>query len=61
MIWKMAPVRACTPMTAIPSLSPEMETIVTKDQIRNAIIRLWENKIIYILQLNITFEYETES
>lgn len=37
---KAAPVRACTPMTAIPSLSPEMETIVTKDQIRDAIYKV---------------------
>ena len=37
---KCAPVRACTPMTAIPSLSPEMETVVTKEQIRAAIYKI---------------------
>ena len=37
---KAAPVRACTPMTAIPSLSPEMETVVTKDQIKAAILKV---------------------
>lgn len=37
---KAAPVRACTPMTAIPSLSPEMETVVTKDQIEQAIYKV---------------------
>ncbi len=36
---KSAPVRACTPMTAIPSLSPEMETVVTKEQIKQAIYK----------------------
>ncbi len=37
---KAAPVRACTPMTAIPSLSPEMKTVVTKEQIKAAIYKV---------------------
>ena len=39
---KAAPVRACTPMTAIPSLSPEMDTVVTKEQIRKAVYQMWD-------------------
>ena len=41
---KAAPVRACTPMTAIPSLSPEMDTVVTKQQIKDAIYKVMGRK-----------------
>ena len=37
---KAAPVRACTPMTAIPALSPEMKTIVTPARIREAVFKV---------------------
>lgn len=36
---KSAPVRACTPMTAIPTLKLEFDVVVTKQQIKDAIYK----------------------
>lgn len=36
---KAAPVRACTPMTAIPTLKLEFDTVVTKQNIKDAIYK----------------------
>lgn len=36
---KSAPIRACTPMTAIPTLKLEFDVVVTKQQIKDAIYK----------------------